>query len=143
MQFSRRRADHSRFAQSAIASHDRADPSRHDRAMCTTTCVSYTCLMIDFLRRVFGCRHLNSVREHREDGWYWACSTCGRAGLLNPREREMPKAVGRYDERKAAAGKARAEKATAQRQAAAARLSEPTYSRKESRTNVLRMPRAK
>ena len=98
--------------------------------------------MMDSLRRLFGCRHVNSIREHREDGWYWTCPSCGRAGLLNPRERERPKAVGQYDERKAVAGKARAEKATAQRHAAAARLSEPTDSRKGPRTNVLPIQRA-
>jgi hypothetical protein len=98
--------------------------------------------MMDFLSRLFGCRHAHAIREHREDGWYWACDTCGRAGLLNPRERERPRAVGQYDERKAIAGKARAEKASAQRQAAAARLSEPTYSRKGVRTNVLPIRRA-
>jgi hypothetical protein len=99
--------------------------------------------MFDFLRRVFGCRHVNSVREHRENGWYWACFTCGQSGLLNPRERERPKAIGQYDERKAIAGKVRAEEATTQRQAAAARLSEPTYSGKSPSTNVLRMRKAK
>jgi hypothetical protein len=98
---------------------------------------SYAGLMIDSLRRLFGCRHVHTVREHREDGWYWACSTCGRAGLLNPRERDKPKVVGQYDERKAVAGKARAEKVTAQRHAAAARLSEPTDSRKGTGTNIL------
>jgi hypothetical protein len=54
----------------------------------------------------------------------------------------MPKAVGQYDEHKAVAGKARAEKATAQRQAAAARLSEPTDSRKGPRENVLPIRRS-
>jgi hypothetical protein len=44
--------------------------------------------MTKFLRRVFSCRHVNSIREHREDGWYWVCSTCGRAGLLNPRDHD-------------------------------------------------------
>jgi hypothetical protein len=99
--------------------------------------------MIDVLRRVFGCRHVHSIREHREDGWYWSCPSCGRAGLLNPREREMPRPMGQYDEQKALAGKARSEKVTAQRHAAAARLSEPTGSRKESSPNVLPMLRAK
>jgi hypothetical protein len=98
--------------------------------------------MIDSLRRLFGCRHVNAIREHRVDGWYWTCSACGRAGLLNPRERQVPKAVGEYDEGKAVAGKARAEKVTAQRHAAAARLSEPTDSRKEPRTNVLPIRRS-
>ncbi len=98
--------------------------------------------MFHFLRGVFSCRHDTPIREHREDGWYWVCSSCGRAGLLNPREREMPKAVGQYDEHKALAGKARAEKVTAQRQKTAARLAAPTSSRKAT-TNVLPMRRAK
>lgn len=98
--------------------------------------------MFTFLRRAFGCAHPELVREHREDGWYWTCAACGRAGLLNPREREMPKAIGVYDERKALAGKARAEKTAQQRQAAAARLSEPAYRRKAPQTNVLPMRRA-
>ena len=118
------------------------DPVRHDRAMCSVDCASYPWFMFDFLRRALGCRHVDSVREHREDGWYWACQACGRTGLLNPRDREMPKAVGQYDERKAAAGKARAEKTAAQRQAAAARLSEPMYSRKPLRTNVVPIRKA-
>ena len=54
----------------------------------------------------------------------------------------MPKAIGVYDERKALAGKARAEKTAQQRQAAAARLSEPAYRRKAPQTNVLPMRRA-
>ena len=92
---------------------------------------------------MFSCRHHNAVREHREDGWYWACSDCGQAGLLNPREREVPRAVGRYDERKAVAGRARAEKAAVQRRAAAARLSEPTYVRRPAaQANVLPLRRA-
>jgi hypothetical protein len=98
--------------------------------------------MMESLRRLFGCRHVNAIREHRADGWYWACSTCGRAGLLNPPERGRPTAVGEYDERKAVARKLLAERVTAQRQAAAARLSEPTDSRKEPRTNVLPIQRA-
>jgi hypothetical protein len=97
--------------------------------------------MFAFLRRAFGCRHVNSVREHRRDGWYWACSDCGRSGLLNPRERDIPKAMGRYDETKAAAGKARADKAAEQRQSAAARLSDPTSWRKGDKTSVLPMRR--
>jgi hypothetical protein len=86
--------------------------------------------MIDSLRRLFGCHHVDAIREHRADGWYWTCSACGRAGLLNPRERDVPKAVGKYDERKAVAGKARAENATAQRRAGGlgAKLSVPTFS---------------
>jgi len=99
-------------------------------------------MMMTFLRRAFSCRHANSVREHRSDGWYWVCSDCRCAGLLNPRERDMPRATGRYDEGKAAAGKARADKVAAQRQAAAARLSEGVYPRKPSRTNVVPMRRA-
>ena len=91
---------------------------------------------------MFGCRHVNSVREHREDGWYWACLACGQSGLLNPREREMPAAVGQYDQRKAVAGKVRAEEAATERLAAAARRSEPTASRKSS-TNILRMRKIK
>jgi hypothetical protein len=99
--------------------------------------------MLDLVRRVFGCRHVNSIREHREDGWYWSCPSCGRAGLLNPRERDMPKALGQYDEHKAVAGKVRAERVTAQRHAAAARRSEPAPSRKASSENVFPLQRAK
>jgi hypothetical protein len=97
--------------------------------------------MMDSLRRLFGCHHVDAIREHRADGWYWSCPACGRAGLLNPRERAVPKAVGTYDERKAVAGRARADKATAQRQAAA-RLSEPTDLHTEPRTNVLSIRRS-
>jgi hypothetical protein len=123
------------------------EPHEHDGTPPTIGLVpyevpSYACLMFGFVRRVFGCRHNNSIREHRADGWYWACSTCGRAGLLNPRQREIPRAVGQYDERKAAAGKARAENATAQRHAAA-HLSERTYSRKAPSTSVLPLRRAR
>jgi hypothetical protein len=95
-----------------------------------------------FLHRLFGCRHRDTVREHREDGWYWACQHCGTSGLLNPRERAIPKATGRYDERKALAAKARADKAAVQRRALAARLSEVAAASK-ARPNVLPIRRAR
>lgn len=91
--------------------------------------------MFALLRRAFGCSHPNSVREHRGDGWYWVCPDCGRAKLLNPRERDIPKAVGSYDEGKAVAGKVRADKAAALRQSAAARLSDPANWRKPGDKN--------
>ena len=98
--------------------------------------------MLDSLRRLFGCSHPTTIREHRADGWYWTCPACGRAGLLNPRDRERPTAIGQYDERKAASGKARAEQVWAQRQAAAARLSNPTSAHMPAKTNVLPLRRA-
>jgi hypothetical protein len=104
--------------------------------------------MFNLLRTVLRCRHDDAVREHRDDGWYWVCSSCGQSALLNPRDRAEPKPIGRYDERKAVAGKARAEKAALQRRAVAARLSEgtPTPSHKvaaASRTNVLELRRVR
>lgn len=97
-----------------------------------------------FLHRLFGCNHVDTVREHRDDGWYWVCQSCGEAGLINPRDRDVPKATGRYDERKAVAAKARAEKSVVQRRAAAARRTEsiaPAKARSTS-TNVLPIRRA-
>jgi hypothetical protein len=80
--------------------------------------------------RLFGCQHSSAMREHREDGWYWSCWDCGRSGLINPRARQTPKAVGAYDHRKALAGKARAEKAATQRQQVAVRISEAIWAQK-------------
>jgi hypothetical protein len=99
--------------------------------------------MIGFLRRAFGCPHAHALREHRADGWYWVCPPCERVGLINPRERERPKAIGRYDERKAAEGKARAARTASQRQAVAARLSAPAKPRKIPKTNIVPMWRKK
>ena len=102
----------------------------------------YSASVMTFLFRLFGCRHADTVREHREDGWYWACQTCGDSGLLNPRERDVPRGAGRYDERKALASKARADKAAVQRRALAARLSESVVVSK-ARTNILQIRRAR
>ena len=97
-----------------------------------------------FLHRLFGCRHLNTVREHRHDGWYWVCQSCGDAGLINPRDRDVPKPAGRYDERKALAAKARADKSLVQRRAAAARRTESIAPAKvRTNTNVLPIRRAR
>jgi hypothetical protein len=97
-----------------------------------------------FLHRLFGCRHLDTVREHRDAGWYWVCQSCGDSGLINPRDRDVPKATGRYDERKAIAAKARADKSIAQRRAAAAKRSESVQPAKarSANTNVLPIRRA-
>jgi hypothetical protein len=111
--------------------------------MAAGICASYRIFMTYLLRRLFSCRHLNALREHREDGWYLACADCGHASLLNPRDREMPKAIGRYDERKAVAAKLRAEKAVLQRRAVAARLSESVYASRPVRANVLPLRSAK
>jgi hypothetical protein len=97
-----------------------------------------------FLYRLFGCNHVDTVREHRDDGWYWVCQSCGDSGLINPRDRDVPKATGRYDERKAVAAKARAEKTVVQRRAAAARRTESiaTAKARSTSTNVLPIRRA-
>jgi len=101
--------------------------------------------MFTFLRAVLRCHHHETVREHREDGWYWVCSSCGESALLNPRDRAEPKATGRYDERKAVAGKVRAEKAALQRRAVAARLTEamPAQKMPVARPNVLELRRVR
>ena len=97
-----------------------------------------------FLHRLFGCRHLDTVREHRDDGWYWVCQSCRDAGLINPRDRDVPKASGGYDERKALAAKARADKSLVQRRAAAARRTESVAPAKaRTNTNVLPIRRAR
>jgi len=54
------------------------------------------------------CRHKHTIREHRDDGWYWICARCGTTALLNPRDREAPISVGRYDEQLAVRGAKRA-----------------------------------
>jgi hypothetical protein len=62
---------------------------------------------------------------------------------MNPRDKDVPKATGRYDERKALAAKARADKSVAQRRAAAARRTESVAPKVRTNTNVLPIRRAK
>jgi hypothetical protein len=61
---------------------------------------------------------------------------------LNPRDRAVPRGVGRYDERKALAAKVRADRAAAQRRALAARLGDRADASRP-RTNVLPLQQAR
>ena len=85
--------------------------------------------MTPFLSRLFGCwfGHQQRILEKRDGLWYFVCSSCAHAQLVNPRDKAAPHPVGTFNAAKLSHAKQQADKTQIQRQKLAAKRSTVTF----------------